>query len=120
MFYSIKEVSEKLNLPSSKIRYYEKQGLIVNIKRSAGGIRQFDDHDIQWIFYISCFLKTGMKLANLRKIVELGMAGDFTLYQRMEILETHRVELQNRQRDLDLAKEALKHKLAYYKEKISN
>ena len=41
MFYSIGEAAEKLNLPKSTIRYYDKEGLLPFIERKESGIRMF-------------------------------------------------------------------------------
>ena len=39
MDYSIKEISERLRIPASTLRYYEKRGLIGPLRRSAGQVR---------------------------------------------------------------------------------
>lgn len=39
--YSIGEISKKFNIPISTLRYYDKEGLLTNIKRNKSGIRQF-------------------------------------------------------------------------------
>ena len=44
---TIKDVSERLGIPASTIRYYEKKGLLPNIRRTKGGIRQFMDMSTQ-------------------------------------------------------------------------
>ena len=42
--YTIKEISELFQLPASTIRYYEEEGILTNIARTASGRRkgQFD------------------------------------------------------------------------------
>ena len=46
---TIKEVSELCNLSADTLRYYEKVGMIPPIGRTAGGIRNYSDSDVQWI-----------------------------------------------------------------------
>ena len=51
---TIKDVSKRLGIPASTIRYYEKKGLLPNIRRTKGGIRQFDEETIEWMKLIEC------------------------------------------------------------------
>jgi len=46
---TIKEVSEKYNVPAETIRYYERVGAVPPITRTAGGIRDFQEEDIRWL-----------------------------------------------------------------------
>ncbi|WP_428714946.1 MerR family DNA-binding transcriptional regulator [Streptococcus suis] len=40
-YYSIGEVSKRLNIPISTIRYYDKHGLLPFVRRTESGLRQF-------------------------------------------------------------------------------
>lgn len=46
--YTIGQVSEMIHLPISTLRYYDKEGLFPNIKRTSG-IRKFDEREIEAI-----------------------------------------------------------------------
>ena len=46
--YTIGQVSELFQLPVSTLRYYDKEGLFPEIKRS-GGIRHFDTKELEAI-----------------------------------------------------------------------
>ena len=41
--YSIQEVCKKTGLTAHTLRYYEKEGLLTDVGRSAGGFRQYTD-----------------------------------------------------------------------------
>ena len=43
MLYTVREAAEKLGIPSSTIRYYDKKGLLPFIERSPSGVRVFTD-----------------------------------------------------------------------------
>lgn len=43
---TIKEVSEILNISQDTLRYYEKIGMIPPVKRTVGGIRNYQEEDI--------------------------------------------------------------------------
>lgn len=117
--FTIKEASERLGYPASTIRYYEKEGLLPNIQRDKFGNRLFDQEDLNWMRLMTCFRATGMKIADLRKIVDLALQGDSTIEQRKEILMNHQKELIQRQKELNEAFEAVNYKLDMYN-KIQN
>ncbi|AZK48255.1 MerR family transcriptional regulator [Paenibacillus lentus] len=90
MSYSIKQVSEKTNLPSHTLRYYEKEGLLPFVKRTEGGIRRFSDDDLDWLGLICCLKETGMPIKQIKAFVDLSMQGADTLKQRCEMLTEHK------------------------------
>ena len=62
MTYSIGEISQRLDIAPSALRYYEKEGLLPFVERSDSGIRQFTDIDLEWLIIIDSLKKTGMPL----------------------------------------------------------
>ncbi|WP_145950046.1 MerR family transcriptional regulator [Paenibacillus sp. Y412MC10] len=115
-FFSIKEASERLGCPPSTIRYYEKEGLLPNLKRDRHGNRMFENKDLDWMRLMTCLRDTGMHVADMKRIVELGLQGDETVSLRRAIFESHKEELLKRQKELDLAFEAVNKKLIKYDE----
>ena len=59
--YTIGQVSELFQLPVSTLRYYDKEGLFPEIKRS-GGIRHFDTTELEALRLVECLKKTGMEI----------------------------------------------------------
>ncbi|MGL4373259.1 MAG: MerR family DNA-binding transcriptional regulator, partial [Turicibacter sp.] len=47
MSYTIKQVSEKTNLSTHTIRFYEKEGLLPSVHRNELGNRSFTDTDLE-------------------------------------------------------------------------
>ena len=43
---TIKEVSQKYNISSDTLRYYERVGMIPPVTRTAGGIRDYSESDL--------------------------------------------------------------------------
>ena len=43
MIYTVGEMAQKLGVPASTLRYYDKEGLLPFVERSSGGIRMFRD-----------------------------------------------------------------------------
>jgi DNA-binding transcriptional MerR regulator len=107
MSYTISEAAEKTGLPPSTIRFYDKEGLLPNIKRK-NGIRVFEDMDLRLMGLLTCLKNTGMPIKRIRDYVELTSKGDDTLQERYEIIKAQRQfvldqieQLQNYLEELD-------------------
>lgn len=94
MTYSIKQVSEKTNLSTHTLRYYEKEGLLPLVHRSESGLRRFSDEDLEWLGLVCCLKSTGMPIRQIRTFVELSKQGNETLPQRCEILKQHKANVE--------------------------
>lgn len=46
---TIKEVSEKYGITQDTLRYYERVGMIPQVTRTAGGIRNYSEEDLRWV-----------------------------------------------------------------------
>ena len=114
MNYSIKEVSEKTKLTSYTIRYYEKSGLLPNITRKENGVRIFHEDDILWIEVIKCLKETGMKLGDIKSIVDLSLLGDSTKEKRKSIFIDHRSKILNQIQALQNNLEKINLKIKIY------
>ena len=103
--YSIQEVSRKTGLSTHPLRYYEKEGLITGVERTAGGFRQYTDEDLEALGLICCLKNTGMSLQEIARFVALTHQGEHTLRERVELLRSHRETVMQRmaemQRHLD-------------------
>ncbi len=103
--YTIQEVCKRTGLTAHTLRYYEKENLLPNVRRSAGGFRQYSDEDMESLAMICCLKNTGMSVQNIARFMELTRKGDQTLRERCEMLKEHRetvVErLEEMQRHLD-------------------
>ena len=50
MIYTVGEMAQKLGVPASTLRYYDKEGLLPFVERSSGGIRMFRENDFEWLW----------------------------------------------------------------------
>ncbi len=55
--YTIGEVSKLFNISIHTLRFYDKEGLFINLKRDKSGKRNFDDIDLEAIRLIECLKK---------------------------------------------------------------
>ncbi|HEV3471877.1 MAG TPA: MerR family transcriptional regulator [Actinomycetota bacterium] len=65
---SITEVGEKTGLPSSALRYYEKEGLIRSAGR-AGGRRQYEAGVLQRLAVIALLQDVGFTIAEISELI---------------------------------------------------
>lgn len=56
-YYSIKEVSEMLDIPDSTLRYWEKEFKQISPKKNAKGIRHYTQADIEQIKLVNHLVK---------------------------------------------------------------
>ena len=75
MELTIGETAEKLHLSIHMLRYYEKEGLLLPVKRADNGQRIYTLDDIQWIYMIRCLCDTGMSNQNIKQYLSLFKQG---------------------------------------------
>ena len=118
MSYTISEAAEKTGLPPSTIRYYDKEGLLPNIKRK-NGIRVFEDMDLRLMGLLTCLKNTGMPIKRIRDYVELTSKGDDTLRERYEIIKAQRQFVLDQIEQLQYYLEELDFKDWYYNKALA-
>ena len=118
MSYTISEAAEKTGLPPSTIRFYDKEGLLPNIKRK-NGIRVFEDMDLRLMGLLTCLKNTGMPIKRIRNYVELTSKGDETLQARYEIIKEQRQFVLDQIEQLQYYLEELDFKDWYYNKALA-
>ena len=81
----IAEVSQRFNISSDTLRYYEKVGLLNPVKR-VHGIREYSEEDLNRIHFVKCMRQAGLSIESILVYIELYNQGDSTLNERLEIL----------------------------------
>jgi DNA-binding transcriptional MerR regulator len=111
MSYSIKQVSEKTQLKTYVLRYYEKEGLLPYVHRSDSGIRRYSEGDIEWLGLICCLKNTGMSIKQIKDFVELSQQGGETLKKRCEMLIKHKQDVEAQIKEMELHLQKVTHKI---------
>ena len=99
MEYKIKEVSEITNISQSKIRYYEKEGLLPEFKRDKNNIRVFSEKDIELLNLIRCLRNIGMSVKEIRTNLDI-LADSNNNQLAITILIEHRNKLEEQRKIL--------------------
>lgn len=114
MIYTVGEMAKSLGIPSSTLRYYDKEGLLPFVERSSSGIRVFHEKDYEWLQIINCLKKNGMSIKDIRKYIILAIEGDRTIDERLELFKNQRKALEAQIAELQRAMNVLNFKCWYY------
>ena len=114
MSYTIKDISELTGLPPSTLRYYDKQGLLPNLKRDGNNIRIFTDEDYRHLRLIDCLKKSGLSIKDIKNFIDMADQGDKALTGRLEIFRKRREILKQELADLQGVLDVIEYKCWYY------
>ena len=115
---TIKEVCEKYDITPDTLRYYERVGVIPEVSRTKGGIRDFSDEDIKWVENAICMRGAGIPVEMLIEYVRLFKEGDETIQARRDILAEAREEIQKQLDKYQATMDRLNYKISRYDEAI--
>ena len=103
-YYSIKEVSEMMDISESTLRYWETEFPTLRPKVSGPSkVRQYTEKDIEQIRLIHNLVKVrGFRLASAKKIIHNNRDGADKTADMILRLTTVRDELQGLKKQLDL------------------
>ena len=111
---TIKEVSEKYNISQDTLRYYERIGMIPEISRTPGGIRNYQESDLGWVELAICMRSAGLPIEALIEYVKLYQQGDATFAARLQLLKEQRENLEEQKTQLEKAINKLNYKISRY------
>lgn len=117
---TIKEVSEKYNLSTDTLRYYEKEGLVGPVKKTQSGIRDYSEKDLQRISFVKCMRGASVSIEVLKKYIALYDKGDKTKEERKRLLEEQREILKEKIEVMQQAYDKLNYKIEYFYGKNSS
>ncbi len=111
---TIKEVSEKYNIPADTLRYYERVGAIPPVTRIPGGIRDYTEQDIAWVQLAKCMRSAGLPVEVLIEYLQLYQQGDETIQARLQLLSEQREALLEQRKAIDEMLNRLNYKISRY------
>lgn len=110
----IAEVSEKYDLSTDTLRYYERIGLIQPVSRNKGGIRDYGENELHRIEFIKCMRRAGLPIEVLSEYIHLVEQGDSTTERRRQILLEQREKLIGRMSEMQQTLDLLDYKISFY------
>jgi len=117
---TIDEVSKHFRISKSKLRYYEKNGVIKEITRDSNGNRAYTNNDLVWIDFFLNLKETGMSLKEIVYYIGLKKGGEKTVVERKKILLNHVDIIQEKIEELNLIKEEVLEQVKRYEDEEGN
>ena len=114
MYYTIGEAAQRMHLSAPTLRYYDKEGLLPFVDRSAGGARMFMESDFEWLRLIECLKSTGMPIRDIKQFIDWYMEGDTTLPQRRDMFYERRRAVEAQIETLQATLDMIDYKCWYY------
>jgi DNA-binding transcriptional MerR regulator len=113
---TIAEVSKKYELTADTLRYYERIGLIPEVRRTQSGIRNYSEEDCRWVQFVKCMRSAGIAVEPLIEYVALFQQGNTTHGARKQILIDQHEQLRGRLEEMQKTFELLTRKIERYEQ----
>lgn len=117
---TIAEISEKYSISADTLRYYERIGLLPPVPRTSGGVRNYGEHECNWVEFAKCMRGAGIPVEALIDYVQLFQQGDDTAEERRNILIEQRALLLERISEMQKTLEKLNYKIDIFYGKMLN
>ena len=114
MLYTIGEMSKKLGIPASTLRYYEKEQLRPCVERTTGGIRMFKESDLEFLNIIHCLKMAGVSISGIREFIGLVKQGDSSIEARLAFFQREKASVLQQIAELKKTLSVLEFKCWYY------
>ena len=119
MSYSIAEAADRSGLTAHTLRYYERDGLMLDsVDRSSSGHRRYTDRDLTWIHMLTCLRATGMPVREVKRYASLVRTGDGNEVERLALLIDHRQRVEAQLAEATAHLRAIDHKIGLYESKV--
>jgi len=116
---SIAEAAEQSGLSADTLRYYEKDGLMLQpVARGVSGHRRYSRDDLRWIELITRLRSTGMPIRDVRRYAALVRDGDGNEQVRLDLLRAHRQLVLARLAEVQEHLGAIDYKIGIYADKL--
>jgi DNA-binding transcriptional MerR regulator len=111
---TIGEAAKMMGVSVFTLRYYDKEGLMPFVERTAGGKRLFKDSDLEWLALIECLKTTGMPLKDIKRFIGWVAEGDASLGKRYAMFLERKAAVERQIADLRKALKKIDYKCRYY------
>lgn len=115
---TIKEVAEKYHISQDTLRYYERVGMIPEVTRTAGGIRDYQEEDLKWVELAICMRSAGLPIEVMIEYVKLFQQGNDTIPARLELLNCQMEILKEQKNKIEETMDRLSFKISRYEEAL--
>ena len=118
--YTIKEVSEKMEVSEHTLRFWAKSGFFPFVKRNRNNIRLFSDNDLDWVKIVKCLRSVGTENKAIKRYIDLCIKGDSTIKERYRIICDTKQKALKQMQELKQQLDMLDYKEKFYQNLIKN
>ncbi|HLZ58216.1 MAG TPA: MerR family transcriptional regulator [Ktedonosporobacter sp.] len=116
LHFTLQEVVERSGLSEHTLRYYERIGLLDQVKRdSSSGHRRYTAEDVQNIEVLACLRTTGMSIDDMRTYFVLLKDGRAAADQQLALFEGQKKALEQELAQKQEHLRYLEQKVAFWK-----
>ncbi|SFS78827.1 MULTISPECIES: MerR family transcriptional regulator [Succinivibrio] len=117
--YTIGQLSKMFDLPVSTLRYYDKEGLFLDLQRTSG-IRKFNDRQVEALRVIECLKKSGLEIKDIRQFMKWCDEGPSTYQKRKDMFEKQKENIEAEMEKLNRTLSMIKFKCWYYEQALKD
>jgi len=105
----ISELADRVGIPTSTVRYYERIGLVANPERTPSGYRDYDDNAANRLLFISRARRMGLTCEQIAEVLPIwdGVSCGPAHEQIVRLVGAKRAEIADRIRELERFAEQL-------------
>ncbi|MEV4738218.1 MULTISPECIES: MerR family transcriptional regulator [unclassified Microbacterium] len=115
--YTPAETATRSGFSIDTLRYYEREGILPAVRRTAGGHRAYTDADLGLLEFLRCLRETGMPVERLRRYGRLCQSDD-TVPERIALLEEHAATVERQLAEVLAQQRRLAEKLDWYRSQM--
>lgn len=112
--YTISEMAEQSGFSEDTLRFYEKKGLLLGVKRISGGRRRYNAANIAAVKLIDCLKRTRMSLDDIAEFMRLTTKGDKSVAKRLAMMRKREAAVNAMMADIQACADHIAFKVWYY------
>lgn len=117
--YTIGEVAEAIGLSVHALRFYEREGLLIEpVERTSSGRRRYSQTNVDWLRICTRLRESQMPLADLKRFAALVRKGPGNESERLALLDAHRARVDAQMQALEQARDIITWKTQLYETKL--
>ncbi len=117
--YTPAETAARTGFSIDTLRYYEREGILPAVPRTAGGHRAYTDAELGLLEFLKCLRETGMPVERLRRYGQLCRSDD-TIPERIALLEEHAETVEQQLAEVLAQQRRLQEKLDWYRGQLAD
>jgi DNA-binding transcriptional MerR regulator len=117
--FTVAKMALESGLSAHTLRYYEKELLLLEVPRDAGGRRLYTENHLLAVRFISALRSTSMPVALIKQYMSLYRKGPQTASQRLQLLESHECKVKKQLDEIRSSLKLVRKKISHYKRELA-